>query len=104
MTGHLRPRINDFKFVPRIAIAGLLSLLVIAPAGFLFAAVQYSALTFPFWDHCEIVSYFVKVHDHTLRLPDLWAPHNHARPFTYRILILANGLLTNWDVRSEYIF
>lgn len=104
MSGHSRPRVNDLRSVPRDAAAVLLSLIAIAPAVFLFVAVQYSALTFPFWDHCEIVSYFAKVHDHTLRLPELWAPHNHSRPLTYRTLVLANGLLTNWDIRSEYIF
>ena len=51
-----------------------------------------------------MVPYFVKIHDHTLRLSDLWAPHNHARPLVFRALLLVNGLVTNWDIRSEYVY
>jgi hypothetical protein len=76
----------------------------LSPLIFFVVAVQYSALTYPFWDHCEFIAYFVKIHDHRLALRDLWAPHNHARPLIFRLIILANGMLTDWDVRSEFIY
>jgi hypothetical protein len=71
---------------------------------FFVFAVQRSAILFPFWDHCEFISYFSKIHDHTLRISELWAPHNHSRPLMLRIIILLNGVLTNWDIRSEYVY
>jgi hypothetical protein len=79
-------------------------LLTIVPLVFFVMAVQYSAIIFPFWDHCEMIRYFAMLHDHTLRLSDLWAPHNHSRPLTLRSLVLLNGSLTGWDIRSEYIY
>ena len=81
----------------------LFALTALPPIFFLFS-VQHSAITFPYWDHCEIVKFFVKYYEGHLQLNDLWSPHNHTRPFTYRLLILFNGVLTDWDIRSEYIY
>ncbi len=77
---------------------------ILTPPVFFIVAVQHSALLFPFWDHCELISYFVKLREHTLRISELWAPHNHARPLTFRIIVLLNGMLTDWDIRSEYLY
>lgn len=84
----------------------LIALLAVAatPAIFLFFAIQYSALTYPFWDHCEIVKFFVKYYEGHLSLSDLWSPHNHTRPLTYRLIVIGNGILTDWDIRSEFVY
>jgi hypothetical protein len=81
----------------------LLYLLIAAPAVFLVVAVQASAVTVPFWDHCELSTVLSDYLDGHLRLSDLWRPHNHSRPLTYRIIFLANAVLTHWDVRSEFV-
>jgi len=67
-------------------------------------AVQYSALPYPIGDHWEFIGLFAKLDTHRLSFPDLWQPHNHARPLTFRALILLNGALTGWDIRSEFIY
>ncbi len=79
-------------------------LVILAPLIFFVLMVQYSAILFPFWDHCEMIKYFVKIHDHTLQARDLWAPHNHSRPLVLRALVLTSGLLTQWDVGSEFTY
>jgi len=86
-----------------LARAGIWTAILLPPF-FLLLAVQYSAITFPYWDHCELVKFFAKYYDGNLSLHDLWAPHNHTRPLTYRVVMLLNGVLTRWDIRSEYIY
>ena len=83
---------------------GPLWLAVLAPPVFVLFAMQHSAITVPFWDHCELANLFIKFHDGPFQIRDLWATHNHSRPFTYRSLLLVNGLLTDWDIRSEYVY
>ena len=78
--------------------------LILFPPIFLFFAIQYSAITVPFWDHVELVKYISSYYDGTLNISDLWQPHNHSRPFTYRLIFLINAILTQWDIRSEYIY
>ena len=77
------------------------------PVLFVFAMIQMSSVTAPFWDHWEqaqfIVAYYDKglaaaVHDTLVSLSQ------HSRPVTTRLIYLANGILTGWDVRSEYVY
>jgi hypothetical protein len=77
---------------------------VIAPAVFVFFAIQYSAITVPFWDHCELGRLMIRIHDEGFKMSYLWAPHTHTRPLTYRAVLLFNAWLTDWDIRSEYIY
>ena len=65
---------------------------------------QYIAITVPFWDHCELGRLMIRIHDQGFHASDLWAPHNHTRPAVYRAVLLANAWLTDWDIRSEYIY
>jgi hypothetical protein len=46
----------------------------------------------------------VAYHDGNFAWHDLVRPHNHTRPLTYRAIYLANAILTDWDIRSEYFF
>lgn len=78
--------------------------LAAAPAVYVLIAIQYSAITFPFWDHAELIRFLQSYYDGTLRLSDLWQPHNHSRPFTYRLVYVVNAVITGWDIRSEYLF
>lgn len=106
--------VRQFQAIPAVHCASVslreratrsgLWFLTFLPVLFFVLAVQYSALTFPFWDHCEFINDFAKLHDHTLLISDLWAPHVHSRPLTLRALILFNGSLTDWDIRSEYVY
>src|SRR5580700_8322524 len=85
-------------------LRALLWLVIVLPAVFLLLMVQYSAITYPFADHCEFIGLFAKLHNHQLSWADLWQAHNHARPLTFRALILLNGALTGWDIRSEFVY
>jgi len=80
-----------------------LCLLIAAPAIFLVVAIQASAITVPFWDHCDLIRVITDYLDGHLSLADLWRPHNHSRPLTYRAIYLINAVLTHWDVRSEFV-
>ena len=81
----------------------LLWLTAALPAAFILAIVQWSAITVPFWDHCELMRVIDLYYTGQLDLEQLWRPHNHSRPFTYRTIYLANAILTKWDIRSEYL-
>jgi hypothetical protein len=78
--------------------------LAFAPAAYVFAAIQYSAITVPFWDHVELIKSIAAWYDGTLEIAHLWAPHNHTRPLVYRAVMLFNAAVTNWDIRSEYVY
>lgn len=94
----------SFTFKMNRLLRPLLCAAVVAPAVFLFFAIQYSAITVPFWDHCELGRLLIRIHDQGFELASLWAPHNQHRPLTYRAVLLVNALLTGWDIRSEYIY
>lgn len=87
------------RFLPRILVAAAL-----LPAAYVFAAVQYSGLTYPFWDNTDLVRWLVDMYGGHLRLTSLWAPHNHSRPLTLRVIYLINARMTNWDIRSEFVY
>jgi hypothetical protein len=82
----------------------LLVAMIALPALFTLFMVQYSAIVYPFWDHIELVHFFKSYYDGTLSWSDLISPHNHTRPLTYRLIYLVNGILTGWNIRSEYIY
>lgn len=85
--------------VPAALIVGIL-----LPPLYLLVMIQYGAITYPYWDHLttavEITQYF----DGKLTLHDLLAPQQPSRPFFPRLIFVANAALTNWDVRSEFIY
>jgi hypothetical protein len=76
--------------------------LIVGPGIYLFVMMQYSAITYPFWDHLELVRFLTKLHDGALTFSDLVSAHNQTRPFVYRAIYLANAVATSWDIRSEY--
>jgi hypothetical protein len=84
-----------------------LTLVALAPAAFLFAMMQMSAITSPFADHWETARFIITYYDRgiwtaiTQILGDL---QMHARPVTVRLLFLFNAVATGWDVRSEYVY
>lgn len=82
----------------------MLFLLATLPPLYVFVAIQYSAITLPFWDHTELIQWIASWYDGSFRFSSLWAPHNHTRPLVYRFVMLFNALLTDWDIRSEYIY
>jgi hypothetical protein len=77
---------------------------MLLPAVYLLAVVQYSGLTFPFWDETDLLPYISDLYTGHLSVSSLWAPHNQSRPLTLRILYVLNARLTRWDLRSEFVF
>lgn len=80
----------------------MLFLLAALPALYVFFAIQYAAITVPFWDHTELILWIASWYGGNFSFSSLWAPHNETRPLVYRLVMLLNALLTKWDIRSEY--
>ncbi|MDB5822770.1 MAG: hypothetical protein JWR21_1474 [Herminiimonas sp.] len=96
---------NRSAAADRISLAhAVLFLLSALPALYTFVAVQYAAITVPFWDHVELIRWIASWYDGSFRFSSLWEPHNHTRPFVYRFVMLFNAVLTDWDIRSEYVY
>jgi hypothetical protein len=87
----------------KFALWGLVALVALPPI-FVFCAVQYAAVTLPYWDHVELGRMIVDYRDGHMAWSQLWAGHNHDRPLTYRVLLLLNAIATGWDLRSEYVY
>lgn len=85
-------------------LRGIIFLLAALPAVYVFIAIQYAAVTMPFWDHAELIHWIAAWHDGSFQFSSLWAPHNHTRPLVYRFVMVFNAALTDWDIRSEYVY
>ncbi len=85
-------------------LAAVLLGLAALPAAYVFVVIQYSGLTYPFWDANDLLPYISDLISGNLSISSLWAPHNQSRPLTLRILYVFNARLTRWDIRSEFIF
>jgi hypothetical protein len=90
----------DFKIFYKI----LIYMAAVMPALYILVVIQYSAITFPFWDHTELIKWIALWHDGSFEFKSLLEPHNHTRPFVYRFVMVLNAVLTGWDIRSEYIY
>jgi hypothetical protein len=82
----------------------MLFLLAALPVLYNFVAIQYASITMPFWDHTELIHWIASWYDGKFHFSSLWEPHNHTRPLVYRFVMLFNAVLTDWDIRSEYIY
>jgi hypothetical protein len=78
--------------------------IIVLPTIYLLVAIQYGAILYPYWDHLSEVKWFEAYFDGTLRFFDLFEAQVQARPFFPRVIFLLNGIATDWDIRSEYIF
>ncbi|MFA5983884.1 MAG: hypothetical protein WC782_07680 [Methylococcaceae bacterium] len=87
-----------------LSLRVMLFILAAIPPLYIFLAIQYSAITVPFWDHTELIRWIAAWYDGDFKFSSLWAPHNHTRPLVYRAVMLFNAVLTDWDIRSEYIY
>jgi hypothetical protein len=87
----------------RLAIR-LLIVGIALPPLYLFVMIQYSAVTLPFMDHLATAKLIVKYFDGNLTFSDLIGPHNQARPLFPRLIFIANAALTDWDIRSEFLY
>src|SRR4051812_39345813 len=63
----------------RLVVAGLVALALLPPL-YLFTMVQYSGLTYPFWDENDLLRWISDLYTGHLDVSSLWAPHNHSRP------------------------
>jgi hypothetical protein len=85
-------------------LASVLLGIAFLPAAYVFVVIQYSGLTYPFWDANDLLPYISDLISGHLSISSLWAPHNQSRPATLRVLYIFNARLTRWDIRSEFIF
>jgi hypothetical protein len=74
------------------------------PPIYLLVAVQYGARLFPYWDHMATAKQIVQYFDGPLTFGSMIEPQSQARPLFPRLIFIANAALTNWDIRSEYIY
>jgi hypothetical protein len=82
-----------------------LALASLAPAVFIILMIQRGAVTAPFGDHVALGQYFIiPYYQGNLSYAAFLGPHNHTRPLVYRAVYFANALLTDWDLRSEYVY
>ena len=88
----------------RRAISPVLILGIFLPPLYVFVMIQYGAITLPYWDHMATAKQIVQYFDGTLTLQSLLEPQSQARPLFPRLIFIANAALTNWDIRSEYIY
>lgn len=85
-------------------IAGGLIVLICLPAIYGLAVIQYSAITYPYFDHINLIRYLSSYYDGTLSIADLFAGQAQARPFFPRLILVLNAIATDWDIRSEFTF
>jgi hypothetical protein len=74
------------------------------PPIYLLVMVQYGARLFPFWDHMATAKQIIEYFDGTLTLKSMFEPQSQARPLFPRLIFIGNAALTNWDIRSEYVY
>lgn len=76
------------------------------PPVLLLVLLQKNAVNVPFWDEWQddIAGIFVKYSDGHLAFADLWAQHNESRFVLPRLIFLALGGLTHWNLIYEMAF
>ena len=77
--------------------------LAIFPCVLIGILITINAVNIPFWDQWGIAPLFEKFQTGTLTFNDLIAQHNESRKFFPRLIFLALGFLTRWDVRYEML-
>jgi hypothetical protein len=87
-------------------LRGLALALCLAPLVALAALLWQNAVNVPYWDEWDdaIAGVFVKWHDGTLRLGDLWAQHNESRLVLPRVIFLVLGGFGKWNLSAEVGF
>lgn len=87
-------------------LRGLALALCLVPPVTLAALLWQNAVNVPYWDEWDdaIAGVFVKWHDGTLRLGDLWAQHNESRLVLPRVIFLALGGFGKWNLSAEVGF
>ncbi|MBI2327747.1 hypothetical protein HYU92_05520 [Candidatus Curtissbacteria bacterium] len=89
---------SNFKIKVLILLFTLIPIIYL-----IYAAIRYS-VDLPSWVEWYDVYLFEKMFSHTLTLPDLWAQHNEHRLFFPRIVTLALGQFTGWNLKYEIAF
>src|SRR5258708_3901825 len=98
--------VQPFFTTAAVSRAGFL-FVAACPIVFLFAMMQMSALTVPFWDHWSQLQSIKTYYDQGFQSASwnvLQGKLNHARPVTSRSIFLINPILTRWSVASEFIY
>lgn len=95
---------RSFENIAACQARVVLFILAALPALYVFIAIQYASITVPFWDHVELIRWIASWYDDSFSFSSLWQPHNHTRPLVYRFVMVFNAVLTDWSIRSEYIY
>ncbi|KYC39088.1 hypothetical protein WA1_34450 [Scytonema hofmannii PCC 7110] len=79
----------------------LLFILAILPTFVLGILVINYSVDFPYWDQWAIATLFEKIENSSLSFSDLIAQHNESRKFFPRLIFIALGYWTHWNVKYE---
>jgi hypothetical protein len=78
-------------------------LALLAPAAVMVALVLWHGVNVPHWDDWELLRLLIRLRNGTLTWADLIAPHNEHRVLFSKLLLLALGHVTAWDIRAALI-
>src|ERR1700704_5081833 len=82
----------------------LLLLAAATPSLCIIYLVARYGVDIPFADEWTFAPMFVKAHDHTLGLADLFAQHNEHRPVFPRLLMIGIARAAHGNVRAQMFF
>ena len=88
----------------RAIILVILAALAISPAVLLAILVHRYSVNVPSWDEWSFSELFRLWHAHALTFDYLISQHNESRKFFPRLVILAIGIRTRWNVRYDMAF
>lgn len=81
----------------------LLSIIPLIPIVVLIFTIVLNWVNIPYTDEWGLSIVFDRFYSHTLSLDFLFSQHNEHRMFLPRLVLIANGLLTHWDVRIQML-
>lgn len=93
---------NNYELSSRFII-GISLCLAIIPAIVLGVLILKYSVNVPIQDQWQISDIFEKFNQRTLSFNDLIAQHNESRKFFPRLIFLALGFITKWNIRYEML-
>lgn len=81
-----------------------LFVLALLPGLYVTQLIARYGVNVPYADEFTLAPFFVKAHDHSLTVSDLFAQHNEHRYFFTNMLFIAIGFAAHGDVRAEMFF
>ncbi|WP_316189687.1 hypothetical protein [Bradyrhizobium sp. SZCCHNS1054] len=94
----------DIKLRSHPAVIVLLWSIAALPVIYFLAMVEWSAVTFPYWDHIRFAEFLISWHDGTFHLGDLFKPLVQSRPAVPWAVLLLTAIATDWNIKIEFIY